>query len=433
MDPTRRRSGGALLGDRIRMNSLAAEAIFMRSLATRRQHLATAAVLKEVIQLYQAAGFDLVIVETAGTGQADSEIVDLVDVSLYVMTGEYGAASQLEKIDMLDYADLIVLNKSDKRGAEDSLRDVRKQWRRNHPAQARLPDADLPVFPTIASRFNDPGVNRLFAALCDRLAASGIGTASWQVRDPGPVDLEPARAADPRSADTLPGGDRAQRPRARVPRRRARQRRRAAPSACYQSLQALGDAALPAPLEPVMARPRSPIRRPMRRGGELRAAYNRALDEVGAEGVGALKAWPARVRAATAETYSYTVRDREVTGENYTETLSHQRVPKIAVPRFADWGELLRFIRTENLPGFYPYTGGVYPYRRAEEDPTRMFAGEGAAGAHQPPLPLSRAGRQRRPPVDRVRFDDALRRGSGHAAGHLRAHGQLRRIGGDAR
>src|SRR5215469_2178460 len=139
MDPTRRRSGGALLGDRIRMNSLASENIYMRSLATRRAHSATAAVLREVIQLYQACGFDLVLVETAGTGQSDTEVVDLVDLSLYVMTSEYGAASQLEKIDMLDYADFIVLNKSEKRGAEDSLRDVRKQWRRNHPDRARAP------------------------------------------------------------------------------------------------------------------------------------------------------------------------------------------------------------------------------------------------------------------------------------------------------
>src|SRR5216110_265502 len=189
MDPTRRRSGGALLGDRIRMNSLSAENIFMRSLATRRAHLATAAVLKDVIELYQAAGFDLAIVETAGIGQSDSEIVELVDLSLYVMTSEYGAASQLEKIDMLDFADMVVLNKSEKRGAADSLRDVRKQWRRNHPEQVALPDADLPVFPTIASRFNDPGVNRLFAAICAALEARQTGGGSWKVADPGPTEL----------------------------------------------------------------------------------------------------------------------------------------------------------------------------------------------------------------------------------------------------
>src|SRR5579862_2046638 len=189
MDPTRRRSGGALLGDRIRMNSLSSDNIFMRSLATRRANLATAAVLREVIELYKASGFDLVIVETAGIGQSDTEIVDLVDLSLYVMTGEYGAASQLEKIDMLDYADLIVLNKSEKRGAADSLRDVRKQWRRNHPDKANLPDSGVPVYPTIASRFNDPGVNRLFAAMCRLLDDKPIGSSKWSVADVGPTEL----------------------------------------------------------------------------------------------------------------------------------------------------------------------------------------------------------------------------------------------------
>src|ERR1700760_1468114 len=189
MDPTRRRSGGALLGDRIRMNSLSNEAIFMRSLATRRQNLATSAVLKDVIDLYRTAGFDLIIVETAGIGQSDTEIVDLVDLSMYVMTSEYGAASQLEKIDMLDFADLIVLNKAEKRGAEDSLRDVRKQWRRNHPDKMKLADADVPVFPTIASRFNDPGVNRLFGAIRAYLSEREVGGVSWAVADPGPTEL----------------------------------------------------------------------------------------------------------------------------------------------------------------------------------------------------------------------------------------------------
>src|ERR1700716_3079306 len=376
MDPTRRRSGGALLGDRIRMNSLASEAIFMRSLATRRQNLATSAVLKDVIDLYKAAGFDLIVVETAGIGQSDTEIVDLVDLSLYVMTSEYGAASQLEKIDMLDYADFIVLNKSEKRGAEDSLRDIRKQWRRNHPERVQLPDAQLPVFPTIASRFNDPGVNRLFAAICAALTAKQIGAASWKLADPGPTELTTRTPLIPgartRYLAEIAQGARAARARIEAQVEAARRA-----FGLYESLKVLHDAALPGPLERVTHDALDDAAADATRR-ELRAAYNRALDEIGAEGVGELKAWPARVRSATDATYSYKVRDRMVKGENYTESLSRSAVPKLAVPTLRDWGELLHFILLENLPGSYPYTGGVYPYRREEEDPTRMFAGEGA-------------------------------------------------------
>ncbi len=375
MDPTRRRSGGALLGDRIRMNSLTSENAFMRSLATRRAHLATAAVLKDVIALYQAAGFDLVMVETAGIGQSDSEIVDLVDFSMYVMTSDYGAASQLEKIDMLDFADFIVLNKSEKRGAEDSLRDVRKQWRRNHPERAQLTDTELPVFPTIASRFNDPGVNRLFAAICTALEARQIGSGSWKVTDPGPTALASRTALVPPArtrylAEIAEGG--------RARRARIEQQAKAARRAfgLYESLKALADAALPEPLERFATEALSEAALDATRR-ELRTAYNRALDEVGDEGLAELRAWPARVRSATEASYSYRVRDRLVKGENYTESLSRLPVPKLAVPTLCDWGEVLRFILTENLPGAYPYAGGVYPYRREEEDPTRMFAGEG--------------------------------------------------------
>jgi isobutyryl-CoA mutase len=375
MDPTRRRSGGALLGDRIRMNSLAAENIFMRSLATRRAHLATAAVLREVIALYQAAGFELIIVETAGIGQSDTQIVDLADLSLYVMTSEYGAASQLEKIDMLDYADFIVLNKAEKRGAEDSLRDVRKQWRRNHPERARLPDAQLPVFPTIASRFNDPGVNRLFAAICTTLSERGSGSAAWRLADAGPTELTARTplipAARTRYLAEIARGGRAARERIEAQVEAARRA-----FGLYGALQSLHDARLPAAHEHYpQAALADPAADATRR--ELRAAYNRTLEEIGAEALGELKAWPARVHSATNETYSYQVRERTVKGENYTESLARSPIPKLAVPRLKDWGEVLHFILNENLPGAYPYTGGVYPYRREEEDPTRMFAGEG--------------------------------------------------------
>jgi isobutyryl-CoA mutase len=375
VDPTRRRSGGALLGDRIRMNSLSAGNVFMRSLATRRQHLATSAVLADVLALYRAAGFDLIVVETAGIGQSDTEIVDHADISLYVMTAEYGAASQLEKIDMLDFADMVVLNKFEKRGAEDALRDVRKQWRRNHPDQFQAADADLPVFPTIASRFNDPGVNRLFLALCGALDREAGEAGRWSPRTAEWLQLP----TEFRSRDPLVPASRsryladiAQRGREAQATNDARAAAAERAQGLYLALQSLGDAELPAPLLPPSTAPAAePI-------AALRNAYAQALREVGEEALQALRAWPQRLQGVTAPEYSYPVRGREVQGANYTQTLSHNEIPKLAAPRLSGWGDLLRFLQNENLPGQFPYTGGVYPYRREEEDPTRMFAGEGA-------------------------------------------------------
>ena len=374
MDPTRRRSGGALLGDRIRMNSLAAGQIFMRSLATRRQNLATSAVLADVLNLLRYANFDLIVVETAGIGQSDSEIVDLVDVPMYVMTSEYGAASQLEKIDMLDFADLIALNKFEKRGAEDALRDVRKQWRRNHVA-FQLPDADVPVFPTIASRFNDPGVNRLFAALCARIGSRSGAAARWEVVDPGPVDLIERHALVPAGrtrylAEIAANGRRA----ATDVEHRALAAGRA--RSLHEALRALEDPLLPAPLDRY---PDAALADPSYASlARLREAYDDALDAIGPEAVELLRQWPALAKGATDPEYAYVVRGREIRGDNYTETLSHTQVPKLAVPKYRDWGDLLAFLLSEHLPGHFPYTAGVYPYRREEEDPIRMFAGEGA-------------------------------------------------------
>jgi methylmalonyl-CoA mutase len=375
MDPTRRRSGGALLGDRIRMNALAAEQVFMRSLATRRQHLATSAVLADVLELLKFAGFDLIVVETAGIGQSDTEIVDLVDVPLYVMTSDYGAASQLEKIDMLDYAELVALNKFEKRGAEDALRDVRKQWRRNRAA-FQLPDEAVPVFPTIASRFNDPGVNRLFAALCRKLEdKAGEGGRGWAVADPGPTELVERHALVPAPrtrylAEIAANGRRA----AGDLVHRAEAASRA--NSLYEALRALDDPALPPALVRYPAQSLADGTDSSR--ARLRAAYNDALEAVGEEGLERLHRWPAIAKSATDDEYAYEVRGREIRGENYTATLSHNKVPKLAVPRLRDWGDLLTFLLKEHLPGHFPYTAGVYPYRREEEDPTRMFAGEGA-------------------------------------------------------
>ena len=384
MDPTRRRSGGALLGDRIRMNSLAAPNVFLRSLATRREHRATSAVLRDVIDLYACAGFDLVLVETAGIGQSDTEIVDLVDLPMYVMTADFGAASQLEKIDMLDFAQLVVLNKFEKRGAEDALRDVRKQWRRNHPQDHAEADDRLPVFPTIASRFNDPGVNRLFNELLrrlDELAAGGAGAGKlrWQRSQAGSALLESTEwitrdplipAARSRYLAEIAEGGRQVRGRVESAARAARQAHN-----LYQSLKQLADPPLPAEFAPYAAADLAAAADATRLA--LRKAYNAQIEALGPELIADLQHWPGRAAAAAAEHYEFTVRGKPVRGDNYVQTLSFNRVPKIAVPRFEDPGELLRFLGNENLPGSYPYTCGVYPYRREQEDPTRMFAGEG--------------------------------------------------------
>jgi isobutyryl-CoA mutase len=372
VDPTRRRTGGALLGDRIRMNSLRHEQLYMRSMATRRQNVSTSAVLADAVAFLKAADFDLVMVETAGIGQSDSEIVDLVDLPIYVMTSEFGAASQLEKIDMLDLADLVVINKFDKQGAADALRDVRKQWRRNRVA-FELSDDEVPVYPTIASQFADPGVTWMFVKLCAALAerAGGDGPERFV---PG---IDPANH-EPRGNTLIPGK------RVRYLAEIAEQGRginagveglaetAARAQHFYEALRALHDAELPAALE---AYPEATLE------GEhaaLRRGYNEALAGLGTEAVGLLRNWDRRIEGITAESFSYEVRGREITGPNYRESLSHQQIPKIAPPSYKDWGERLRFLMKENLPGAYPFTGGVFPYRRAGEDPTRMFAGEGS-------------------------------------------------------
>jgi methylmalonyl-CoA mutase len=365
VDPTRRRTGGALLGDRIRMNSLRHEQFFMRSMATRRQNLATSAVLADAIAYLRATGFDLVIVETAGIGQGDSEIVDLVDVPLYVMTSEFGAASQLEKIDMLDLAELVAINKFDKQGAADALRDVRKQWRRNHVA-FEVGDEEIPVFPTIASQFDDPGLTWMFANLCRALArraADGGRTGDTERADAAErwdPQVEPKGAHEPLGNVLIP--DRRVRYLAEIAEQgrsiNAEVERLAGLAARAQNLHGA--------LEEVGENP------------ELRAAYEKAMAELGPEAAALLEGWDKRIAAISADSYSYTVRGKEIAGSNYRESLSGQRVPKIAPPHLDGWGDRLRFLMKENLPGSYPYTAGVFPYRREGEDPTRMFAGEGS-------------------------------------------------------
>ena len=426
VDPTRRRSGGALLGDRIRMNALRSPRVFMRSMATRRQHAATNVVLRDCIAFLKSLGFDLVMVETAGIGQSDSEIVDLVDFPVYVMTSDFGAPSQLEKIDMLDFAELVVLNKFDKRGAEDALRDVRKQWKRNRVA-FQTKDEDVPVYPTIASQFNDPGITWMFTNLCRLLRAGAHSVRDTDSSAEGTkavahrvgscssrCDFEPrldTTLKEPRATILIPGNrtrylaEIAEQGRA-INRRIETQAEIADRAQSYfDVLRDLDDPLLPKALDFYEADALLPS--PPGRGAEgegaalapdatqapdphpnpspggrgalhtLRQRYNDAVQSLSSENLKLLREWPARRKSITDETTEYEVRGKAIRVENYRESLSHQKVPKIAAPGYKSWGELLTFLGKENLPGHYPYTGGVYPYRRSGEDPIRMFAGEG--------------------------------------------------------
>tara|TARA_R110001592_G_scaffold363352_2_gene684829 strand:+ start:101388 stop:104846 length:3459 start_codon:yes stop_codon:yes gene_type:complete len=375
VDPTRRRTGGALLGDRIRMNSLASPNIYMRSMATRRQHLATSEMLGDVTLFLKSLNYDLVLVETAGIGQSDSEIVDMVDLSLYIMTSDYGAASQLEKIDMIDYADMVILNKYDKRGAEDALRDIRKQWQRNHNAFAVLPD-QIPVYPTIASQFNDPGINRAFYHLCRLLAEKkGLEADIWI-----PVGGDSEECS--RSVALIPGNrirylaEISEQGR-QIHKKNVQQAKLASEAyQSYQILTSLSDQRLP---EPFGLYPNADLVSKQADATlvTLRQRYQQAVSGLDRESIVMLQQWPEKKAAVEQAQYSYPVRGKQITGDNYVESLSHLKVPKVAAPRYQNWGEILTFLLAENLPGSYPYVAGVFPYRRSGEDPARMFAGEG--------------------------------------------------------
>ncbi len=355
VDPTRRRSGGALLGDRLRMNAIYAPRVFARSLATRQAHRALSQSVRDALLVLQAASYDLLLVETAGIGQADSEIVDLVDHSVYVMTPDYGAASQLEKIEMLDQADLVVLNKFDRRGAPDALRDLRRQWRRNRGG-AELSDALLPIYPTIARLWNDPRTDHF----CDALIARLEG------REPAAArDEPPARALLPASRSRylaeIAESIRAYRARGEAQVQAAS--RAQGLSLALETLGVRADA-------PVEAQP----------GGDralLRAAYQAALAELEPALRRELSGWEELQARYAAPVQDYLVRGQRVRVENRSQTLAGTALPKVALPRGGDWGARARFLAFENRPGAFPFTAGVFPFQREAEDPTRMFAGEG--------------------------------------------------------
>jgi methylmalonyl-CoA mutase len=351
VDPSKRRTGGALLGDRIRMNSIDDPRVYMRSLATRQANLALSGHVRDAVAVLKLAGFDLVVLETSGIGQSDTEIVDHSDVSLYVMTPEYGAATQLEKIDMLDFADLVALNKFDKRGALDALRDVRKQYQRNHELFGRSVE-DMPVVATIASQFNDPGTTRLYRSTMGRIVEKT--GAPFEPKLEAADDAEKIRIIPPERsrylaeiAETIRAYNRTADEQADIARRL---------QSAIEAEALLGDDVAAAPLR------------------AKREELERGLDN---EHRAALEGW-AETRAAYAgDEYVYQVRGRDVRVPISNETLSHQRVPKVALPNYRGWGDLLRWLLQENVPGSFPYTAGVFPFKREGEDPTRMFAGEG--------------------------------------------------------
>ncbi len=351
VDPTRRKTGGALLGDRIRMNAIHAPGVFMRSLATRDTGSELSAALGDAIAACRAAGFDLVIVETAGIGQGDAAIVPHVDASLYVMTPEFGAASQLEKIDMLDFADFVAINKFDRKGAEDALRDVRKQVQRNREAFG-APAETMPVFGTIAARFNDDGVTALYHALLGKLVEKGL-------------KAKPGRLPQP--ASKVSSGSHAI-----VPAQRQRY--------LAEIAEAVRDYHAFAAAQSRLARERHHLifaKQLLGESPELQALIEaRRLD---AEAQKLLDGWPETVRAYSGDEQVVKVRGREVRSRLNSSSLSGTKLPKVALPRFEDPGELLRWRMRENLPGEFPYTGGVFHFKRENEDPTRMFAGEGDA------------------------------------------------------
>jgi methylmalonyl-CoA mutase len=357
IDPSRKRTGGALLGDRIRMNAIQHPNIYMRSLATRDTGSEISKALPDVIAACKVAGFDFIVVETSGIGQGDAAIVPLVDVSLYVMTPEFGAASQLEKIDMLDFADFVAINKFDRKGAEDALRDVRKQYQRNRERFGERPD-DMPVFGTMAARFNDDGVTALYQALAPRLAERGLKFAKSRLPVVSVKASSAGRAIVPAErvrylaeiADTLRGYHRTVAEQATIAReRQSLSTAKAIFEACKKSANDFDE---------LIAW----------KDGQLTPNARKLL-----------AMWPDMKKAYAGDEYVVKIRDKEIRTGLIHETLSGTKIRKVALPRFEDEGELLKFLMRENVPGSFPYTAGVFAFKRENEDPTRMFAGEGDA------------------------------------------------------
>jgi len=354
VDPSKRKTGGALLGDRIRMNAIFSNRVYMRSLATRQSNLALSKYVQDAVDIVKGAGFDLIILETSGIGQSDTEITEHSDLSLYVMTPEYGAATQLEKIDMLDFADIIALNKFDKRGALDALRDVKKQYQRNHGLwESNL--EDLPVFGTIASQFNDPGMNRLYKSILDLIVEK--------------------TGSDNLNSSFQSGGEMSEKVYIIPPKRvrylseitdniREYNQKVESQSTIAQKLYSLKESAEILKDE----------QHALEAIDKAKSQLSLDLDPYNAK---ILESWEEKKDNYEGEFFVYKVRDKEIKVVTTTESLSHTRIPKVSLPKYQGWGDILKWVLQESVPGEFPFTSGVFPFKREGEDPTRMFAGEG--------------------------------------------------------
>jgi len=378
VDPSKRKTGGALLGDRIRMNAINNNRVYMRSLATRQSNLALSKYVNEAIEVLKAAEFDLIILETSGIGQSDTEIIEHSDTSLYVMTPEFGAATQLEKIDMLDFADLVAINKFDKRGALDAVRDVKKQYMRNNNLW-HIDMDDLPVFGTIASQFNDPGMNFLYKAVMDKLVEkTGVDLKSNMkitqeisekvfVIPPARVRYlseiaENNRAYDKKATDQVTVAQKL--------------------FGIYQTLASLIEGTNEISFLTKTGLNEEEILKQVEKDEHnfsqlLIAQFDKVKLNLDPHNWEVILNWAAKVQKYKDPIYTFKVRGKEINIETHTQSLSHTQIPKVSLPKYKAWGDLLRWNLQENVPGEFPFTAGLYPFKRTAEDPTRMFAGEG--------------------------------------------------------
>jgi methylmalonyl-CoA mutase len=358
VDPSKRKTGGALLGDRIRMNSIKNDRVYMRSLATRQSNLALSKHVAEAINVLKAAEYDLIILETSGIGQSDTEILDHSDMSLYVMTPEYGAATQLEKIDMLDFADVIALNKFDKRGALDAVRDVRKQYQRNHNRWEDPVDT-MPVYGTIASQFNDPGMNTLYKVIMDKVVEkTGADLKStFEITEEMSEKIYVIPPERTRYLSEISESNRAY-------------------DKWVDTQVKVADRlwGLNSSIESMKE---SSLEDKDRLIKGLQEALELEKLNFDPKNWAILENWEAKKQLYKNPEFKFKVRDKELTIQTHSESLSHSQIPKIATPKYTGWGDILRWSLQENVPGEFPYTAGLFPFKREGEDPTRMFAGEG--------------------------------------------------------